>query len=197
MERRFLTGLLLIDTLGDLVNASTILTCLEKMGTFEYFKQDNFQVIGLNEISAEEGRRVYRVQDLRYAIQNYELLSRNAKIQYLIHRFGYTKLSECLTKGASEFNYFGVEFTLDHVKESMKVYETQLLGRFTDLNEAKTVFEKQAITSTHYDLSTQKYVRYDHAWRHFVDFKWLKIPRGTTTNLVVLSELGNALKGVV
>lgn len=197
MERRFLTGLLLIDTLGDLVNASTILTCLDKIGTFEYFKQDGFDVIGINEITADEGRRVFRVQDLRYAIQNYELLSRNAKIQYLIHRFGYTKLSECLTKGASEFNYFGVEFTLDHVKESLKLYETQLLERFTDLNEAKTVFEKQAITSTHYDLNTKNYVRCDSAWRHFVNFKWLKIPRGTTTNLVVLSELGNALRGAV
>ncbi|WP_454667825.1 hypothetical protein [Acinetobacter calcoaceticus] len=197
MERRFLTGLTLIDTLGDLVNASTILTCLDKMGTFEYFKQDDFEVIGMNEITADESRRVYRVQDLRYAIQNYELLTRNAKVQYLIHRFGYTKLSECLTKGASEFNYFGVEFTHDLVKESMKLYETQLLERFTDLNEAKAVFDNQALTSTHYDLSTQKYVRYDNAWRHFVDFKWLKIPRGTTTNLVVLSELGNALRGAV
>lgn len=197
MDRHFINGLLLIDTLGNLANASTILTCLDKMGAFEYFKQEDFEIIGLNEITGEDGRRVYRVRDLRDAIDNYETLKRDAFSQHLIHRFGYTKLSECLVKGASVFNYFGIEFTIDQVKEAMKVYEARLLERFTDLNEAKAVFDNQALTSTHYDLSTQKYVRYDNAWRNFVDFKWLKIPRGTTSNLVVLSELGNALKGAV
>lgn len=196
MERNFKTGFALLEALGGLVNAVTCLKCIEKLDPATYFKMSNFEVQVFNEITKNHGRNVYRVEDLRDVVENYDHHKHEHHIRYIRFRFGIEKLRECLTKGASSFSYFGIEFTLEDVKEAIKLIEAELLELFSDLNEAKNIFEGRAKTATHYDLNGKNYVRYDCGWRHFVNFKWLKMPRGSNPHLVNLAELNYALQGV-
>ncbi|MDH2636813.1 hypothetical protein QDS01_18040 [Acinetobacter nosocomialis] len=195
MERNFKTGLALIAALGDLVNATTCLKCIEKLDTATYFTFYGFEVQVFNEITKEHGRNVYRVEDLRYALNNYEKLKHDEHIRFLRYRFGIEKLRDCLTKGASSFIYFGIEFTIDDVKEAIKLVETELLEFVGDLNEGQRILDNKPATSTHYDLNSKNYVRYDCGWRHYVNYRWLKIPRGSNPNLIDLAELNYALQG--
>jgi hypothetical protein len=195
MERNFKTGFALLEALGGLVNAANCLKCIEKLDPATYFKMSNFEVQVFNEITKNHGRNVYRVEDLRDVVENYDRHKHVHHIRYIRFRFGIEKLRDCLTKGASAFNYYGIEFTLEDVKEAIKLVEDELLELFSDLNEARSILEGRAKTATHYDLNGKNYVRYDCGWRHFVNFKWLKMPRGSNPNLINLAELNYALQG--